>query len=168
MGLLFWSCKLSDIFSLTSTIKESHFDVNKLYFLGTILLNLTSWRSTITFPIIAWIHLVPLVLNKENNVCIFPNFIVPWPLTSSQAGPSRDWSDEKASKSGVCYTSFLLSLSLQIIWVWKQNTILVWYLSIPSHFLYHLLFFKLFGNHIQYLILSSLSHYSNNSKLSHI
>mgnify|MGYP006888794117 CR=1 FL=1 len=52
----------------TPTIKEPHFI---FYILGTILLNLTLWRSTITFPTVARIHLVPLVLNKENNVCTF-------------------------------------------------------------------------------------------------
>ena len=44
----------------------------------------------------------------------FPNFILPWPLNNSQ-GPSREWSHKKASKSGACCTSFVLSLSLQII-----------------------------------------------------
>ena len=49
-----------------------------------------------------------------------------------------------------------------------QRTILVWCLSISRNFLYHLFFFALLGNHNQNLISSSLSHYSNNSKLCHI
>ena len=83
LGHLFSSCKQYDFFFYNINYKRITFLCKYFYFsLGLFFLiwDCGGQQSAITFPIVAWIHLVPLALNKGNNVCTFliSFYLDPW------------------------------------------------------------------------------------------
>ena len=96
-----------------------------------------------------------MALNKGNDVCTFliSFYLDPWTVPKGLHGSG-------VTKKPQNPEHVTLPLS----------SLLVWCLLITRNFLYHLFFFALLGNHnrILYNHPSSLSHYSNNSKLCHI